>query len=73
MTAMRTHIDCCKGCERRHQGCHSTCEDYKKQSAELDELRTIIRAHKDGAKDIREYYKSNAKKRRPKKSTDKVK
>lgn len=27
----------CKGCERRTLGCHSTCEDYKKQRKVCDE------------------------------------
>lgn len=27
----------CKGCERRTLGCHSACEDYKKQRKVCDE------------------------------------
>ena len=71
--AMRTHIECCRGCKKRQQGCHATCEDYKRENAELNELRSIIRAHKTDAEQIREYYKSNAKKRKPKKPTEKGK
>ena len=27
----------CKDCEKRHTGCHSTCEDYKAFRKERDE------------------------------------
>ena len=33
----------CKGCEKRHTACHSTCEDYKAFRKERDEE---IAAHK---------------------------
>lgn len=32
-----TGITCCKDCTQRHYACHSTCEKYKQQRAELDE------------------------------------
>lgn len=32
-------ITCCKDCTDRQRGCHSTCETYKKQRAELDEYK----------------------------------
>lgn len=73
MTAMRTRISCCKGCERRHQGCHSTCEDYKRESAELEELRTMLRNNQDQNQKFSDYYWSNRKKRKPKRSTEKGK
>jgi len=28
--AVNTKDRCCKDCDRRTVGCHSTCEDYKK-------------------------------------------
>lgn len=37
-------ITCCKGCERRHIGCHSECEDYKSQKKAFErqkEKRTL--------------------------------
>ena len=34
---MRTKIDCCGHCEdERTSHCHATCEEYKRQKAELD-------------------------------------
>ena len=33
---MRTHITCCRDYTDRHIGCHSTCEAYIGQRAELD-------------------------------------
>ena len=32
----RCKIECCYKCENRAPCCHSTCEEYKKQRAELD-------------------------------------
>jgi hypothetical protein len=29
----------CKGCTRRSQTCHSTCESYLKYAAELEHIR----------------------------------
>jgi hypothetical protein len=39
----------CKGCDRRSERCHATCEDYKKWS---DELRKL----KDEARQKQVYY-----------------
>ncbi len=37
----------CKGCEKRHVGCHTTCEDYKDFRATLDkEKEARIEAQK---------------------------
>ena len=37
----------CKGCEERHVGCHTTCEDYKQFRATLDkEKEARIEAQK---------------------------
>ena len=33
----RYKIECCLNCGNRSPGCHSTCEEYKTQRAELDE------------------------------------
>lgn len=30
----------CRGCTKRHVGCHSTCESYLAYRRELDERRT---------------------------------
>jgi hypothetical protein len=31
-------INCCYKCEKRHIGCHSTCEDYLRERKALDEF-----------------------------------
>lgn len=33
----------CKGCEERHEGCHSTCESYLQERAKLDEINKAKR------------------------------
>ena len=42
---------CCKDCENRHIGCHSTCESYNDYRKEKDEenakIREKIRAETD--------------------------
>lgn len=35
-------IKACKDCNKRAVGCHSTCEDYKKERAELDKRNEKI-------------------------------
>lgn len=40
----------CYGCEKRHIGCHATCEDYLKERAERDALNEKIRAEKEKEK-----------------------
>ncbi len=37
----------CKDCERRHPGCHSECEDYRKMKEEREEIRKKIRTEID--------------------------
>ncbi len=39
----RYKIECCYECQKRRPGCHSTCEDYKTQRAEMDETREAHR------------------------------
>ena len=36
----------CQGCQDRHLGCHSDCEDYLMRKAELDRVREAERADK---------------------------
>lgn len=31
-------IECCKGCDDRHAGCHSKCDSYIKERTRLDAL-----------------------------------
>lgn len=38
----RYKIDCCFQCEDRQPGCHGSCEEYKKQRAEMDETKAAI-------------------------------
>ena len=37
----------CKGCDRRHVNCHSTCEDYKLFRKAKDEENEKIRKAKE--------------------------
>ena len=66
--ALRRKIECCKDCPKRHAGCHATCEDYKREIEELDELRTVIRAEKNASNIYGEFRYDTKKKRRPKNS-----
>ena len=43
----RYGIKCCFNCEKRQLYCHSTCEDYKKERAEMDETNEGMRKQKD--------------------------
>lgn len=38
----RYKIECCHNCPNRHPGCHSECESYKSQRAELDQTKAEI-------------------------------
>lgn len=35
-------IKCCKGCERRHVGCHSECKEYIHAKKEHDKVKHDI-------------------------------
>lgn len=37
----------CKGCTKRHIGCHSNCEDYAEQRRLIEERKEKIHAEKD--------------------------
>ena len=37
----------CKGCTKRHIGCHSHCEDYAEQRRLIEERKEKIHAEKD--------------------------
>lgn len=39
-------ITCCKDCEKRQIGCHSTCEEYIAQAKRLKKEREIDRQNK---------------------------
>lgn len=66
MTAMRSNIECCKDCLKRHTGCHSTCEDYKREKAELDASRSAVQAQKDADALYTSYHMNSKHKRRAK-------
>lgn len=34
-------MSCCKGCEKRSIGCHSSCEDYIDYREELEQIKQI--------------------------------
>lgn len=36
---MMLFITCCKNCDKRCNGCHSHCEEYKKEKAKNEEIR----------------------------------
>lgn len=66
MTAMRSNIECCKDCLKRHTGCHSACEDYKREKAELEALRSAIQAKRDADALYASYNRNSKHKRRAK-------
>ena len=43
---MRSRIECCLGCTDRNEECHSVCEQYKKEKAELEEKKREERKRK---------------------------
>lgn len=36
----------CKGCQKRHIGCHSKCEDYQKEKEKRDAVNKKVRAER---------------------------
>lgn len=46
---MRRTISCCKDCDNREIGCHSTCEKYIKEKKVRDDEK--IEIHKNMRKD----------------------
>lgn len=65
MTALRTNITCCNKCAKRHMGCHSTCDEYKQQSIELQEFKALVKAENVSVVEMAEYKKHNRKRRKP--------
>lgn len=39
-------IVCCKNCTERYLGCHSECEQYKKEKEEVVRVRELARKNK---------------------------
>ena len=37
----------CKGCEKRHPGCHAKCPDYLAEKAEHDRLKAVADKQRD--------------------------
>lgn len=64
MSAMRGKIECCNGCTRRRSGCHSVCEDYKREKAELEASRSAVRTNRDADADYTSYRIDAKQKRR---------
>ena len=64
--AMRKKIECCRDCQKRHAGCHSTCDDYKREKAELEELNSARRTKANADAAYTSYHIDNKKKRRAK-------
>lgn len=48
----RYKIDCCLNCTKRTGGCHSTCEDYKRERAELEETNAERLKQKQAQKSL---------------------
>lgn len=40
----RIKINCCLNCEDRHVGCHSSCDRYKQERAEIDAAKAAASA-----------------------------
>ena len=45
----------CDGCQKRQEGCHSSCEDYVKASLAIELLRIELRKEQDVKCDTRSY------------------
>ena len=43
----------CKGCEKRHVGCHSTCKEYISECNKRKEIREKISKQKKMEQDIK--------------------
>ena len=41
-----SQIECCYRCEKRHERCHSTCEEYAKQKKDHEEYLDYIKKEK---------------------------
>lgn len=52
---MNCTIKCCKDCTDRQEGCHSTCETYKAEKEQWDNLR-----REEKARQRQEYCRMNA-------------
>lgn len=48
-------IYCCKGCEKRHIRCHSTCEDYNRERKEHEKIKSEYDKTKQAENDICSY------------------
>lgn len=44
---------CCKDCEERYVGCHSTCEKYLQEKEKYGEHRDKIRKNRSAEADIK--------------------
>lgn len=51
-----TQITCCYKCEKRHKGCHSSCEDYIRQKSEAEEYACKWRKEIINYRDIVDTY-----------------
>lgn len=47
-----SRITCCQNCQKRHYGCHVTCEQYIMQKAAMDEYRLNERRKNEETTDI---------------------
>lgn len=45
-------ITCCKDCEKRYVGCHSSCEEYNEQKKRHVELNKVMRQHEQNREAI---------------------
>lgn len=50
----RVNIQCCLNCEDRHVGCHSSCERYKQERAEIEAAKAEASAHSRADEILRE-------------------
>jgi hypothetical protein len=54
----------CLGCTERHEGCHSTCEDYLEYKKTNEDRKRVIRDKKEKNREINQYKQEHRKKRR---------
>lgn len=63
-------IKCCKGCMKRHSGCHAGCLEYKAEKAVADKENEAIRQRKlnnRAVRDVMWYGYATAERRKGKK------
>lgn len=58
---------CCRGCEKRHEGCHGSCGDYAAMKAESERIKTARNTEYEPVKVLHAGYYRRAREYRRKK------